>query len=70
MPHCATRAIVLYIEAIKNARKFMSAARAAARTKPIIVIKAGRHTQGAKAAATHTGALAGSDAVYDSNEPC
>ncbi len=61
----ATRAIVLYVEAVKNARKFMSAARAAARTKPVIVIKAGRHTQGAKAAATHTGALAGSDAVYD-----
>ena len=61
----ATRAIVLYVEAIKNARKFMSAARAAARAKPVIVIKAGRHTQAAKAAATHTGALAGSDAVYD-----
>jgi acetyltransferase len=42
----------------------MSAARAAARAKPVIVIKAGRHSQGAKAA-THTGALAGSDAVYD-----
>jgi acetyltransferase len=61
----ATRAIVLYIESVKNARKFMSAARAAARAKPVIVIKAGRHAQGAKAAATHTGALAGSDAVYD-----
>jgi acetyltransferase len=61
----ATRAIVLYVEQIKNARKFMSAARAAARAKPVIVIKAGRHPQGAKAAATHTGALAGSDAIYD-----
>ena len=61
----ATRAIVLYVELIKDARKFMSAARAAARSKPVIVIKAGRHSQGAKAAATHTGALAGSDAVYD-----
>jgi acetyltransferase len=61
----ATRAIVLYIESIKDARKFMSAARAAARAKPVIVVKAGRHAQGAKAAATHTGALAGSDAVYD-----
>jgi acetyltransferase len=61
----ATRAIVLYIESVKDARKFMSAARAAARAKPVIVIKAGRHAQGAKAAATHTGALAGSDAVYD-----
>jgi acetyltransferase len=61
----ATRAILLYVESIKNARKFMSAARAAARTKPVVVVKAGRHPQSAKAAATHTGALAGSDAVYD-----
>ena len=61
----ATRAILLYIEAVNDARKFMSAARAAARTKPVVVIKSGRHAQGAKAAATHTGALAGSDAVYD-----
>ncbi|WP_414471925.1 GNAT family N-acetyltransferase [Microvirga sp. M2] len=60
-----TRAILLYIESIDNAKKFMSAARAAARIKPVVVIKAGRHVQGAKAAATHTGALAGSDAVYD-----
>ena len=43
----------------------MSAARAAARVKPVVVIKSGRHSQGAKAAATHTGALAGSDAVYE-----
>jgi acetyltransferase len=61
----ATRAILLYIESVNDARKFMSAARAAARTKPVVVIKAGRHVQGAKAAATHTGALAGSDVVYD-----
>src|SRR3954471_1825440 len=60
-----TRAILLYIEAIKDARKFMSAARAAARIKPVVVVKSGRMAQGAKAAATHTGALAGSDAVYD-----
>ncbi len=60
-----TRAILLYVESIKDARKFMSAARAAARTKPVVVVKAGRHVEGAKAAATHTGALAGSDAVYD-----
>ena len=60
-----TRAIVLYIELIRDARKFMSAARAAARAKPVLVIKSGRHAQGAKAALTHTGALAGSDAVYD-----
>jgi acetyltransferase len=62
-PH--TRAILLYIEAVTQARKFMSAARAAARLKPVIVIKAGRHAEAAKAAASHTGALAGSDAVYD-----
>src|SRR5690606_17831012 len=60
-----TRAILLYVESIRDARKFMSAARAAARTKPVVVIKAGRHAQAAKAAATHTGALAGSDEVYD-----
>src|SRR5262249_51184672 len=53
------------IEAIKDARKFMSAARAAARVKPVVVVKSGRMAQGAKAAATHTGALAGADAVYD-----
>ena len=60
-----TRAILLYVEAIADARKFMSAARAAARIKPVVVVKSGRMAQGAKAAATHTGALAGSDAVYD-----
>ncbi len=60
-----TRAILLYIEAVTHARKFMSAARAAARLKPVIVIKAGRHAEAAKAAASHTGALAGADAVYD-----
>ena len=60
-----TRAILLYVEAIKDARKFMSAARVAARIKPVVVVKSGRMAQGAKAAATHTGALAGSDAVYD-----
>jgi acetyltransferase len=61
----ATRAVLLYIESVRDARKFMSAARAAARAKPVLVIKSGRHTQSAKAALTHTGALAGSDAVYD-----
>ena len=62
----ATRsAILLYIEDITHARKFMSAARAAARSKPVLVVKAGRVAEGAKAAASHTGALAGSDDVYD-----
>jgi acetyltransferase len=60
-----TRAILLYVESVRDARKFMSAARAAARAKPVLVIKSGRHAAGAKAALTHTGALAGSDAVYD-----
>jgi acetyltransferase len=61
----STRAILLYVESVNDARKFMSAARAAARAKPVVVVKAGRHAQGARAAATHTGALAGSDEVYD-----
>ena len=60
-----TRAILLYIESIESPRKFMSAARAAARNKPVIVVKAGRSAQGQKAAASHTGALAGSDDVYE-----
>jgi acetyltransferase len=60
-----TRAILLYVEAVTHARKFMSAARAAARAKPVVVIKAGRSAAGARAASSHTGALAGSDAVYD-----
>jgi acetyltransferase len=60
-----TRAILLYVEAIKDSSKFISAARAAARIKPVIVMKAGRHQQASLAAQTHTGALAGSDAVYD-----
>jgi acetyltransferase len=60
----STRAILLYVESVKDARKFMSAARAAARVKPVVVVKSGRQATGAKAAATHTGALAGSDAVY------
>ena len=60
-----TRAILLYIEGLTSARKFMSAARAAARRKPVLVVKVGRHAEGARAAASHTGALAGSDRVYD-----
>jgi acetyltransferase len=61
----STRSILLYIESVKHARKFLSAARAAARNKPVIVVKAGRVAEGAKAAASHTGALAGADDVYD-----
>jgi len=60
-----TRAILMYAESVKNGRKFMSAARAAARNKPVIIVKAGRAPEGARAAASHTGALAGSDLVFD-----
>lgn len=60
-----TRAILLYIEGITATRKFMSAARVAARTKPVLVVKAGRRSEGARAARSHTGAMAGADAVYD-----
>jgi acetyltransferase len=60
-----THAILLYIESVKAARKFMSAARAAARNKPVLAVKAGRAPEGARAAASHTGALAGADDVYD-----
>ncbi len=62
-PH--TRSILLYMEAVGEGRKFMSAARAAARNKPMIVVKSGRVPEGAAAAASHTGAMAGSDAVFD-----
>ena len=61
----ATSAIMLYVEDVRHARKFMSAARAAARSKPVMVLKAGRMAEGARAAASHTGALAGADDVYD-----
>jgi acetyltransferase len=61
----STGAIVLYVEGVTRARKFMSALRAAARAKPVIVIKGGRANIGAKAAHSHTGAMAGSDAVFD-----
>ena len=60
-----TRAILLYIESVDESHKFMSAARAAARNTPVIVVKAGRSSAGQAAAASHTGALAGSDAVFD-----
>jgi acetyltransferase len=61
----ATRSIILYMESIGDVRKFLSAARGASRTKHLIVVKSGRHEAGAKAAASHTGALAGADAVFD-----
>ena len=61
----ATHAILIYAEAVTQARKFMSAARRAARIKPVIVVKGGRAEEGARAAASHTGALAGADVVYE-----
>lgn len=60
-----TKSIVLYVESIINARTFMSAARAFARKKPIIVYKSGRFPESAKAAASHTGAMASEDSIYD-----
>ncbi|HEX7362598.1 MAG TPA: bifunctional acetate--CoA ligase family protein/GNAT family N-acetyltransferase [Bryobacteraceae bacterium] len=62
-PH--TRSIVMYMESIGDARSFLSAAREVALSKPILVIKAGRTELAAKAAASHTGSLVGSDAVLD-----
>lgn len=60
-----SKAILLYVEQITHAPKFLSAARRAARAKPVIVLKSGRHAAGAKAAASHTGALSGADSVYN-----
>ncbi len=60
-----TRSILLYVESLTDARKFISAARAFARGKPIVAYKAGRFPESAKAAASHTGALASEDEVFD-----
>ncbi len=60
-----TQSLILYIESITEAREFMSAARAFSRTKPIVAYKAGRFAESAQAAASHTGAMAGVDAVYE-----
>ncbi|MCC0048109.1 MAG: bifunctional acetate--CoA ligase family protein/GNAT family N-acetyltransferase [Rhodobiaceae bacterium] len=62
-PH--TDAILLYVEGVRDARDFISSLRVAARIKPVIVLKAGRHNASSEAAHTHTGALIGSDAVFD-----
>jgi acetyltransferase len=61
----ATRSILIHMEDVGNARKFMSAARSFARRKPIIILKPGRFAESARAAHSHTGAMAGDDAVYD-----
>ena len=60
-----THSIVIYLEGIRNARRFMSALRAAAAAKPVIVLKAGRKPAGNEAALTHSGAIVGSDDVFD-----
>ena len=60
-----TKSILMYVEGITQARKFMSAARHFARTKPIIVVKSGQFSESAKAAASHTGSLSGEDNIYD-----
>ncbi len=60
-----TEHILLYIEGIRDARRFLSSLRAAARVKPIIVMKVGRHAAGSRAAVSHTGAIVGADDVFD-----
>ena len=60
-----TNSIVIYMESLTHTRKFMSAARAFARTKPIIVLKAGKTSQGSQAAMSHTGTLAGNEAAFE-----
>ncbi len=60
-----TNSIIMYMETVKNAEKFMSAARGFARTKPILVVKAGKYSESAEAVASHTGSLAGEDQIYN-----
>ena len=60
-----TKSIIIYMESLEEARKFLSAARSFSRTKPIVVLKSGKSDQGAKAALSHTGCLAGNDEVFD-----
>ncbi len=61
----STEAALLYVEGIRDARRYMSALRAAARVKPVVALKVGRYAAGSKAASSHTGALVGADAVFD-----
>jgi acetyltransferase len=61
----STHAILMYLEGVDHARSFLSGMRAAARNKPVIVVKAGRHEAANRAAASHTGAIVGNDAVFD-----
>jgi acetyltransferase len=61
----ATEAILMYVEGIHDARRFVSAVRAASRVKPVIALKVGRYLSGSRAASSHTGALVGADPVFD-----
>lgn len=63
--HESTRIILMYIEGIRNGEKFIQTVRRTSRKKPVLVIKSGRSEKGARAAASHTGSLAGSDEVFD-----
>ena len=60
-----TTGILMYVEGIRDARRFLSGLKAAARLKPVILIKSGRHEAGCKAAMSHTGAMVGGDKVFD-----
>jgi len=60
-----TKSIMVYMESVGNAKKFMSAARGFARSKPIVVVKPGKFAESARAALSHTGSIAGDDEVYD-----
>src|SRR5690606_29778593 len=60
-----TDGILMYVEGVRHARRFISGLRAAARLKPVVVLKSGRHPQASAAASTHTGAIVGADAVFD-----
>lgn len=60
-----TDGILMYVEGVRHARRFISGLRAAARLKPVVVLKSGRHPQASAAATTHTGAIVGTDAVFD-----
>jgi acetyltransferase len=61
----ASDAILMYVEGIRDARRFLSALRSAARVKPVVALKVGRYASGSRAASSHTGALVGSDAVFE-----
>lgn len=61
----ATEAILMYVEGVHDARRFVSALRAASRVKPVVALKVGRYLSGSRAASSHTGALVGSDAVFE-----